>query len=187
MPYRGAYSGGGVAASQLAGGGRLFRSGVYYAPMMISSDTTATPNQNQEYAVRFVVGALTTFDRIGLEVTTGAGSNVVRLGIRADDGTNYPGAVVNDAGTIDASTLGFKEITISQALPAGQYWLTATLQGGTGAQIRSRTNDPFIGQSTTSTQNTACWTQSGVTGALGSFSSTPSSTTIGPKILLRAA
>jgi hypothetical protein len=48
------------------------------------------------------------------------------------DNTGYPNAVVYNAGTIDSSTTGIKEITISptQALSANTlYWLVAVSNG----------------------------------------------------------
>lgn len=186
---------GGTGATSIAGAlsnlgippGRRFLTGSYYAPMTTGADTTAALTQSTEYAVRFDVAASTTFDRIGIEVTTSAASNVVRLGIRNDLGSvPYPDGLVLDAGTVDASTTGFKEVTISQALSSGRYWVTATLQGGTGAVVRGRSGDPFV-PNFTSSGTISSFTQTGVTGALASFSSTVMIAAAGPKILLRAA
>lgn len=167
--------------------GRRFVSGSYYPPMMTGSDTTVAPGQNFEQAVRFDVGATTTFTRIGLEVTTAAASNVFRLGIRNDNGNGYPGALVLDAGTIDASTTGFKEITISQILTPGRYWVSATLQGGTGAAYRHRFLDSFVGQQNGTDTNMAGYYSGGTTGALGTFTASVNANGVGPKILLKAA
>lgn len=176
----------GTPAAVFYGLGRQFKTGLYYGPILFSGDLASAVTQDSEYAAAFGVGAATTFDRIGLEITTFAASNVVRLGIRHDAG-GYPGAVLLDAGTIDASTNGFKEITISQRLPAGLWWVTATLQGGTGAQIRYRSLSAWVGSTLTSTNSSAGFIQTGVSGALGAFTATPASTSIGPKVLLRAA
>lgn len=173
----------------MAGGLRPVKPGLYYGPHLMSADATFALVQNTEYVQPFLVGTQATFDRIGLEVTTLAASNVVRLGIRADDGSGYPSTATAllDAGTIDASATGFKEITISQVLPPGLWWVSATLQGGTGASVRIRNNSPLVGQTVTSTSNACGFSQTGVTGALGAFTATPASSAAGVKILMRAA
>lgn len=81
-----------------------------------------------------------TLDRIGVEVTTAQASTTVRLGIYGTSTDGLPtGAPILDAGTVDASTTGFKEITVSQAISAaGWYWLSATAQGGSGADVQVR-------------------------------------------------
>lgn len=75
-----------------------------------------------------------TITRIGLEITTAAASTTIRLGIYERDSTNGAGALVLDAGTIDSSTTGGKEITISQTL-TGYYILAAICDGS--ASIRT--------------------------------------------------
>ena len=54
----------------------------------------------------------------------------MRLGIYNSSETTFePNTVVLDAGTVDTSSTGIKEITISQTLNAGLYFLTAVRQG----------------------------------------------------------
>lgn len=175
----------------LASGGsvRTFVSQLYYASSGLTSiDSTLAMTQDAEYTCRFDVGAATTFDRIGVEVTTGVATAVIRLGIRQDTGQTYPGALVLDAGTVDAATTGFKTATIAQALAPGRYWLTATLQVTTGVSVRGRQLDPLVGQTGTGTINAGSYFQTGVTGALGaSFTSTVGVTNYSPKVMMRAA
>lgn len=93
------------------------------SPMFSDSYTTAALAANWMMAVPFRIGRESTATRIGIEVTTLNASNVV-LGIYDSDGDGgMPSSVVLDAGTIDASTTGEKEITISQTLQPGLYWL----------------------------------------------------------------
>jgi hypothetical protein len=66
-----------------------------------------------------------TFDRIGCRVSTGDATLTVRLGIYTDDGFGKPNTKVLDAGTVDGTASGAKEIVISQALTAGNHWLAA--------------------------------------------------------------
>lgn len=140
-----------------------------------------------------------TLDRISMEVTTASAGTTARLGIYADSGYGYPGALMLDAGTIDASTTGMKEITISQAITIpGVYWLVCAAQGsgGTGSLrtfnnpiwslpiITSFTALPTIGTSTNSFEVT-----SGVSGALPDpFASVPLTlSTAMPRIVVRVA
>lgn len=76
----------------------------------------------------FVPNAVTV-SRIGAEiVSAGDSGSKLRLGIYADDGTCYPGALVLDAGTIAADSNTVQEITVSQALTPGLYWVGAAVQ-----------------------------------------------------------
>ena len=76
-----------------------------------------------------------TCDRIGTEITTGAAGSAVRLGLYTNDtSTGLPSSLLLDAGTVDGSSTGVKEITISQTIAATDvYWLVAVAQGGTPA------------------------------------------------------
>lgn len=133
---------GGVAPS-LTGHSPI--SGMYYGGHCTVNSGSAAPGFNTESASRFDLARTTAFDRIALNVTVGAASNVFRLGIRRDNGSCYPAeAVLLDAGTIDASTTGLKAIIIALTLGGGRYWLSATLQGGTGASASHRQLDPAI-------------------------------------------
>lgn len=89
------------------------------------SVSTMTPANNTKYAFPFTVYASTAFSAIGINVSTLQAGSTVRLGVYADDGTGKPGNLVFDAGTVDSSSTGMKEIAITQTLPAGTYWLCA--------------------------------------------------------------
>lgn len=90
---------------------------------------------------------------------TGSGSGgslvisgcVIRLGIYADNGSGFPGALVIDAGTIDGHSATVQEITISQALSAGTYWFGAVVQGVTTTQPTMRTGTPAFAPISSST------------------------------------
>ena len=174
--------------STVLGQGRQFVGGYYYTGMLTANDGMNTLTQNLEYAIRFEVGATATFDRIGIEVTTGAASSVVRLGIRQSSTAGVAGTLILDAGTIDSSTTGFKEITISQTLTRGRYWLTCALQTAAGVQVRVRNNpDPFLPQAVTTTYNASSIYQLGATGALAATYTLAGPANLGPKIMMRAA
>lgn len=109
--------------------GPTFLSG-RYAGWSGSIDTRTT-NEDRGFYVPMPIPRSLTIDRIGVEVTASAtGSPLIRLGIY-EDSSGAPGTLILDAGTVDASTTGFKEITISQALTAGMVWLVLAQQGGT--------------------------------------------------------
>lgn len=90
-----------------------------------------------------------TVDRIGMTITTaGSAGNFVRLGIYASGADGLPtGVPILNAGTVDTTTTGVKELTVSQVLTAGVvYWLcyTGTSAAGSG-----------YGDAATATQNSA--------------------------------
>jgi len=67
-------------------------------------------------------------DRIACEVTTAAPAAVVRFIAMYDDGTGFPGRIV-DLGTVDATTVGIKELAIDLRVNAGLLWVAAVPQG----------------------------------------------------------
>jgi hypothetical protein len=90
--------------------------------------STTGPTVNTLYAMPFIVARTTKFDTISFELTTtGAGSNA-RVGVYADTGNCYPGALIFDSGNVStASGTGVKDTTITSSLQVfnpGLYWLT---------------------------------------------------------------
>jgi hypothetical protein len=90
-----------------------------------------------EVAVPFVAGRTCSLTQAGLTVTTAGGTgSLLRLGVRADDGTLKPGALVTDAGTQDTSSAGTKIWTPGSPLALGSlYWLTGTQQGNATGSV----------------------------------------------------
>lgn len=115
------------------------RTGAYYTVAGGRGGATTTQTQG-DGVVRYsplIIGALSiTFDRIGAEVTTAAAGATFRLGVYNVSSTGGVGTLVFDAGTIDASGTGVKEITISQTLTRGVYWAAIANQGGATAGCR---------------------------------------------------
>jgi hypothetical protein len=66
-----------------------------------------------------------TFDRISCRLNTAAGTTgTARLGIYDSDASGYPSDLILDAGTVSLlGAAGNREITISQTLDPGLYWL----------------------------------------------------------------
>ncbi len=129
-----------------------------------------------------------TYTRIGVEVTT-AVSSTIRLGIYGLDATTGgPGALILDAGTVDASTTGNKEITISQALDAGPVWIAAIADASPGVRATNPTlADSMLGLTSPSASETTYVYKTSSSGEHTSLSSTALSTlTDGTSNSLRA-
>lgn len=133
-----------------------------------------------------------TLDRMGIRVAAVAASSVVRLGIYADDGSGYPGALVLDAGTLDSSVgTGHREITVNQVLTPGLYWIGCVSQGG-GPTLGRADVSPFVTGSTvdpvTSTGDWIGYSSLSITGALpGTFTTTVTPIAVCPRVYIRVA
>lgn len=91
---------------------------------------------NQTHMVWLPVGGNgATLSRIGLEVVTGAAGSTHRLAVYADNG-GVPGALLVDAGNVDSSAVGFKEITISCPVSGPGVWLACAPSGSAESTIR---------------------------------------------------
>lgn len=150
-------------------------------------NTAATsPTQSVEYAMPVTFSNVpSAITAIGVNCTTGAASNVIRFGLRANDAAfphPYPGTLITDFGTVSVSGTGWKEVTsLNQAVsPLVQYWFTVTLQGGTGAALSGFNGNaqPMIWSAAPAALVVGGYSQTGVTGALGAgWSSTITSVT----------
>lgn len=99
--------------------------GWYYGPPAGNYTTVSTnvSQLTQSWAPVWVPHAVTV-DRIGMEITTGGAGPTVTLAIYGSTANDAPGDLILNAGTINPSTNGFKEITISQSLSRGLHWLS---------------------------------------------------------------
>lgn len=85
-------------------GGSLSSGSMYYTPIFLARASV--------------------FDRVCVKVSAAAASGgLVRLGLYAATTDLAPGALQFDAGTILTDTTGTKEITISQTVPQGWYFI----------------------------------------------------------------
>ena len=102
-----------------------YRSGFYYP---VQGGTGGAVNIIQtngtESAMPFFVPTTTTFTKMVVwVVTAGSAGAVVRFGIYLDNG-GRPGNLLLDGGTAATTSTGAPaEVTISQTLNAGQYWV----------------------------------------------------------------
>lgn len=114
----------------------------------------------------------TTLTRIGAEVTiVGDVGSKFRLGIYADNGALQPGALILDAGQVAGDAVAVPELTISQVMLPGIYWVGGAPQSITVTQptLRTTVASGFYPPDTTkpaADAGVACWAQTGVTGAL---------------------
>jgi hypothetical protein len=128
----------GVYSSKLSGGNPYVRSGnTTFASTQAVEDRT--------YYTPIIVSTITADRILCTTAATYSGTTTVRLGIYNNDATlNIPATLLLDAGTVTptASSTSY-EITISQALPAGLYWLAFNMQTAGGG------NDNYAGNSGT--------------------------------------
>ena len=126
-------------------------SGSYYGPAVVPDYSGGTSANGNMYLTEFPVTADVTLDRLAINChTTGSAGSVCRLGIYRDNGAIGPDALVLDAGTVDTSTTGRKEATISQALTPDLYWLAVVAQGAPAT-------NPAIGRTVPNTQRGMQW------------------------------
>ena len=151
-----------------------FTSGLYYRGIGGFSPKLAVVNQTV-YSP-FVIHETLTFDRIAIATWTSsyAGTGAVRLGIYNNDSTTgKPSTVVLDAGTVATTTVNtVYEITISQSLSAGAYWLAFNMQTAAAtpyyAALSLTASSPlgFMVSTTGSpSPNAGMWLEASVTGA----------------------
>lgn len=88
-----------------------------------SGNVSDTLVSGRLYYLPIFIGAQTSYDQIGINVTTLQAGALLRMGCYAWLG-GQPGALVFDAGTVSGETTGAKQIEISQTLAAGLYFLT---------------------------------------------------------------
>jgi hypothetical protein len=118
--------------------------GMYaYAGASANVGSANTLSNNTGRAFPIYIPHDVTLTRIGAEVVTiGQAGSKYRLAIYADTGGFLPGTLVLDAGQIAGDVAGFAELTISQFLSAGVYWLEGTVQLGATTQPTMRTFVP---------------------------------------------
>ncbi len=116
------------------------RAGNYYGPFVSggAQTTQSIASANSLRAFPFFVPKSTKFDRIAIRVTTaGTGTTPrVRLGIYDDNGNVFPNKLVLDAGEVNVSATGVKELTIDVTLQGGKlYWLVLVGQDTTSLVV----------------------------------------------------
>ena len=179
-----------------AGWGALASGRYYYTYSPNSSTTSATLGNGTLRLVPWFVPNAVTITRIGAEVTsTGEAGSKYRIGIYADDGTGTPGALVLDAGQIAGDSATVQELTVSQTLAPGLYWVGGAVQSAPTTQptMRTGTATPPLhalpnGTTTpTAGQSTFGFQQTGVSGAFSTFSWTTGTSVAPARIFVKVA
>lgn len=96
----------------------------------VFGNTAASVDPNYLVALPLLVPQDTTVDAIGTYVVSaGLATSYARLGLYADDGTFYPGALLEDSGEFVLSTAGAKTTTfaVARTLTRGIYWLVSNV------------------------------------------------------------
>lgn len=164
-----------------------FTAGLYYSTIGTRGDSTAVVNTT--VYTPFIVTQTKTFDRIAIAtVASYVGTGSVRLGIYDNDSTTgKPTTVVLDAGTVAttaASTI--YQITISQSLTVGTYWLAFNMQTAASTPtyrglfpVVASAYGYLVSTTGSPTADVGIWTQASVTGAFataGTLASTSNGT-----------
>jgi hypothetical protein len=152
------------------------------------------PPEGFEQAMPFIPARTCTIDRIGVSVVTaGSAGADIRIGRRDHDAANsLPGALISDDGTVDCTSTGLKEVSISWNVTAGQvYWITLTVQGGAATRpiiVGSNTpNIQAIGGISASLLSIGSFRSNGtVAGALASTQTWTSSSNVRPRPFVRS-
>jgi len=87
----------------------------YYGMPRNTVTTSAGFAINSLRAMPYVIGVDQSVDRIRINVSTLAVGGLARLGLYSDDGSGYPGALLQE-GEVDCSSTGLKELVIAQNL-----------------------------------------------------------------------
>lgn len=178
---------------------RRYKSGWYYQTNQgPPADLTMTPTKDRVTYHAFPVYADISVDRLSLGVSAAGTSGAkVRLGIYADDGAGFPGALVLDAGTINGDSNTYQEIAISPAQALVQntlYWIAVVWQVQSVASGALRASgigagSEWVGTSTNSGDARVCsYIETGVTGALaaaGSVAALATGVTQPPSVKVR--
>ena len=171
-----------------------FVSTYYYRTLLRADQVTAVLSRTYYYP--FIANSTATFDRIAIQTNSSyVGTGSVRLGIyNNDSATGKPSTVLLDAGTVSttaASTI--YQITISQSLTVGNYWLAFNMQ--TAAATPFYNGYGSISYPTIYNQNAGTtafgtdvggWIENSITGAFAT-AGTLSNNTISPTSALRAS
>lgn len=135
--------------------------GFYTSPVMFPVQDV--PEADQMVAAPFWCSYDITWTKIGVTILAGEEGAKIRLGVYESGPDNRPGALLVDAGEVDCSTEGNKELDVSLAIPANTLvWLASVTQ-------------------TTGTDLTT-YLSNGRTGSIGAIGSWP----IGPATAMEA-
>lgn len=120
-----------------------YLSGQYYFTTSVASASVSPAPADTVRVIPWVVTESLTISRLWVEITgVGNAGSTFRIGIWNHDPTAAkPSTLVLDAGSVstETGTIGVAEITVSQTLSPGIYWVGGAAQGvsTTAPQLRS--------------------------------------------------
>jgi len=105
-----------------------------YTPLTASITASAIA-ANVLYAVPYPIARDRTTSHIAIQVSTGAVAGVARLGLYADNGSCYPGALIADSGEFSVADVELSTNVFVQTVAPGLYW-AALISNGTPTLYR---------------------------------------------------
>lgn len=166
-----------------------------YTGSPFTSSTSSTLGNGTLRVYPWWVDRAVVVTRVAADVTVvGEAGSKFRIGIYADNGNAYPGALLSDAGQIAGDSATVQELTISLALGAGLYWIGGAVQSAPTTQPTIRTLSNWtplvtlgVGTSLPATGGaTAGFTQTGVTAALpGTFTTSVTAAGFAARIIAK--
>lgn len=175
---------------------RAYTSGQYFFCNSQGTTSTGNTTNNTVRVSPWLVTEAITISRLFAEFTVaGEASSEFRFGIWNDDGAGKPGTLLLDAGTAStAGSPGAFEVTVSQAVGPGIYWVGGAVQNASSTQPTMRTVNAStmptalpLGSSLPSTTAAGTFIQGSVTGAFSDFTASPSLSTIAARIGFKVA
>lgn len=173
-----------------------YTSGQYYFCNSQGNTSTGSTTNNTVRVTPWLVTESITISRMFAEFTVaGEAGSVFRFGIWNDDGTGKPGTLLLDAGTAStAGSPGAFEVTVSQAISPGIYWVGGAVQSAPSTAPTMRTVNSTtlptampLGSSLPSTGSACSFIEGSVTGAFGTFSASPSVSSVAARIGFKVA
>ena len=99
-----------------------------YSPIVITTTDTAI-TADVLYAVPYPIAKSRTTDRIAINVAAGDAGKVARLGLYADTGSCYPGALIADSGEFSVADVELSISVLVQTVGPGLYWAVLLSNG----------------------------------------------------------
>lgn len=154
---------------------------------------TPVPVINQLMATPIVVPRAVTLTKVCCIVSTAGGSAaVIRAGLASGLSTGYPDTVLDDFGTVSATTTGAKVWTPGSPptlKPSTLYFILGVWQVGTVPTIRTAQGQDALvqqdGVTPPTNNNQNAYTKTGVSGALSGSFGTPADALQGPRWYLQ--
>lgn len=116
--------------------------GSFYPSLLATRSLNSfySPAADRLHAILYPLPRKSKFDRIGIDIyySSAPAGEKARLGIYNCNSSLYPSSLILDAGEVDISSAGLKEITISQILDEGNYFLAFNTSYSVDIMLGSR-------------------------------------------------